>query len=214
MKKGDYIWTVCLLFLISLFIIPQSRTIILSFTGNHPYLGGFIQFAILSSMGDILGKRIATNLYDFSTILIPKAILWGIIGCMVTLVFPVYMSGAASAQNSHLLPFDGVKIATAFLGSSIMNLTFAPVMNTFHRVVDLWIDRKKTGESTNLIVLLEQIDWINFVTFNWLKIGIGFWIPVHTIVFMLPENIRVVVAAFSSISLGVILSFAAKKSAV
>lgn len=66
-------------------------------------------------------------------------------------------------------------------------------------------------EPVTLKGLIGKIDWTVFVTFNWLKVGICFWIPVHTIVFLLPENIRVVVAAFSSIALGIILSFASKK---
>lgn len=92
-----------------------------------------------------------------------------------------------------------------------MNLTFAPAMNTFHRIMELWIETAAAKEPVTLKGLIGKIDWTAFVTFNWLKVGICFWIPVHTIVFLLPENIRVVVAAFSSIALGIILSFASKK---
>lgn len=212
MKKGDIIWGVLLASLLALFLIPSTRDPILIASEAHPYIGGFIKFAILATMGDILGKRIASGEYQLSVQVIMRAIVWGIIGCMVTLVFPVFMGGAGAAQAGGLLPFAGISFVQAFCGSSIMNLTFAPAMNTFHRVLDMWIEASAKKESVNLRKIISQIDWVNFVTFNWLKVGIFFWIPVHTIVFLLPENLRVIVAAFCSIALGIILSFASKKS--
>jgi len=38
-----------------------------------------------------------------------------------------------------------------------------------------------------------------------------FWIPAHTITFLLPSEFRVLAAAFLSIALGAILAFAKKK---
>lgn len=212
MKKGDIVWSFLLAGLLALFLIPFTRDPILSASEAHPYIGGFIKFAILATMGDILGKRIASGLYQLSTQVLLRSIVWGIIGCMVTLVFPVFMGGAGAAQSGGLLPFAGVSFVQALCGSSIMNLTFAPAMNTFHRVMDMWIEAAAAKEPVTLKKILEKIDWVSFVTFNWLKVGIFFWIPVHTIVFLLPENIRVIVAAFCSIALGIILSFASKKS--
>lgn len=213
MKKGDILWGTLLLGLIMLFIVPVTREQILELSAKNPYIGGFIKFAILATMGDLMGKRIVAGEYKLSLQVLWRSIVWGIIGCMVTLVFPVFMGGASAAQSSDMLPFAGIKLAQAFFGSAIMNLTFAPAMNTFHRLMDLWIEalhQKNHGKIT-LKALIQKIDWSAFVTFNWLKVGIFFWIPVHTIVFLLPEGIRVIVAAFCSIALGIILSFAAKK---
>ncbi|MDU5510908.1 hypothetical protein [Enterococcus gilvus] len=211
MKKGDIIWVLLLAGLLALFVIPVTRDPILASSSAHPYIGGFIKFAILATMGDILGKRIASGNYQLSLQVLFRAIVWGIIGCMVTLVFPVFMGGAGAAQARKLLPFAGVTFVQALCGSSIMNLTFAPAMNTFHRVMDIWIESAAANEPVTLKKIIGKIDWVSFVTFNWLKVGIFFWIPVHTIVFLLPENLRVIVAAFCSIALGIILSFASKK---
>ena len=200
MKKGDIVWGLLLASLLLLFVIPTTRDSILAASGAHPYLGGFIQFAILATMGDLFGKRIASGDYQFSSQVFLRS-----------MVFPVFMGGAGLAQAGKLLPFVGTSVAQAFFGSSIMNLTFAPAMNTFHRIMELWIETAAAKEPVSLKKLIGKIDWVAFVTFNWLKVGICFWIPVHTIVFLLPENIRVVVAAFSSIALGIILSFASKK---
>lgn len=56
---------------------------------------------------------------------------------MITLVFTVFMAGVAGAQKVGRLPFNGSKFAQAFLGSSIMNLTFAPQCFIF--IINLWI---------------------------------------------------------------------------
>lgn len=217
MKKGDFLWLGIFIGILSLFIIPVSKEVIMEQSAIHPYISGFLTFAILASMGDLLGKRIATGTYILEAGFLLRTLVWGVIGWMVTLVFTVFMSGAAAAQEAGLLPFPKQIIAQAIFGSSIMNLTFAPMMNTFHRVMDEFIEMKyKETEKGKISFrrVLGEIDWVTFVTFNWLKVGIFFWIPVHSIVFLLPEEIRVIVAAFSSIALGVILSFAAKNTKV
>lgn len=99
MKKGDIVWGLLLASLLLLFVIPTTRDSILAASGAHPYLGGFIQFAILATMGDLFGKRIASGDYQFSSQVFLRAIVWGIIGCMVTLVFPVYMGGRRSCSS-------------------------------------------------------------------------------------------------------------------
>ncbi|MGY3749869.1 hypothetical protein [Vagococcus acidifermentans] len=212
-KKGDVVWGGTLLLIVLLFLIPDSRSVIIALTESSPYISGFVKFAILATMGDLMGNRIVTGTYVVTADVFWRMIVWGVIGCMVTLVFPVYMGGASVAQDGGLLPFAGVKPMQAFFGSAIMNLTFAPAMNTFHRVLDGVISARaeNRGQAITLRKILAGIDWQHFVVFNWLKVGIFFWIPVHTIVFLLPGNIQVMVAAFSSIALGIILSFAARK---
>lgn len=217
MKKEDIAWGTILLLCILTFVVPTSREIVLDASDKHPYIAGFIKFAILAMMGELLGKRIVTGRYFFPPSFIFRMVVWGIIGLMVTLVFQVYMGGAATAQEVGILPFLGSNIALAIFGSSIMNLTFAPVMNTFHRLCDLFLEVKvdnNSQEKISLSVLIKKIDWVEFVTFNWLKVGIFFWIPVHSIIFLLPNNFRVVAAAFSSIALGVILAYATKRNEI
>lgn len=211
MKKGDLIWGVIFVGVLSLFIIPITQNLILDLSDNHPYISGFLKFALLATLGDLLGSRIATGDYIFASLFYMRVLVWGVIGLMVTLVFPTYMGGAAFSQEIGVLPFQGVNYAQAFFGSAIMNLTFAPVMNTFHRLCDLYLNKKGANKKTSLKALIDEIDWPQFIIFNWIKVGILFWIPVHTVIFLLPENVQVSVAAFTSIFLGVILSFAAKK---
>lgn len=213
MKKGDFIWAAALLVWVIILVVPASRAVFITATDAHPYAGGFVKFAILASMGDLLGIRVLKGKWITPKGLIYKALIWGIIGLMVTLVFTVFMGGAAAAQASGKLPFKGSALAQAFFGSAIMNVTFGPMMMAFHRFTDMYIDTKyeKKGSSVTIKELIAKNDWNSLVEFSWLKTCPFFWIPAHTIVFLLPSQYRVVVSAFLSIALGLLLAMAKKE---
>ncbi|MDF2788387.1 MAG: hypothetical protein K0S80_1485 [Neobacillus sp.] len=212
MKKGDFIWGMLLFVWILILVIPVSRDILMTTTAAHPYIGGFIKFSILATMGDLLGTRIVKGNYFMPKGLIYRALIWGLIGLMVTLVFSVFMGGTAAAQTEGKLPFEGVVFAQAFFGSAIMNFTFGPMMMVFHRFTDLYLDTKyeNGGRMVTISELVDKVDWHSLVEFSWIKTCTFFWIPAHTIVFLLPGEYRVLVSAFLSIALGLLLAFAKK----
>ncbi len=109
----------------------------------------------------------------------------------------------------------GAKILTAFFISAFMNAIFAPVMMGFHKLTDTYIDLSG-GKIGNLsgVKLAEVVDTIDFqglVGFVYFKTIPFFWIPAHTITFLMPPVYRVLMAAFLGIALGAILGFAKKK---
>lgn len=212
LKKGDFLWGGALLVWVIILVIPSSRTAFIAATDAHPYIGGFVKFAILATMGDLLGARILKGNWVIPKGVFYRAIIWGIIGLMVTLVFTVFMGGAAAAQAGGKLPFKGNAFAQAFFGSAIMNLSFGPMMMAFHKFTDTYIDVKyeKNGGAVTLSELVDRIDWHTLVGFSWLKTCPFFWIPAHTIVFLLPGEYRVLVSAFLSIALGLMLALAKK----
>lgn len=216
MKKGDYLWILALMVWVVILIVPASRTAFISATDAHPYIGGFVKFSILATMGDLLGGRIVKGQWSKPKGLLYRALVWGIIGMMVTLVFTVYMGGTAAAQASARLPFKGSIFAQAFFGSAIMNLTFGPMMMVFHRFTELYIDAKyeKHAGKITMRAIIERNDWNSLVEFNWIKTCPFFWIPAHTIVFLLPGQYRVLVSAFLSIALGLLLAVAKKGKTV
>ena len=216
MKKGDFLWGLILLIWVAILIVPVSRIAFIGFTEAYPYIGGFIKFSILATMGDLLGTRMLKGKRIISNGIIYKAIIWGIIGLMITLVFTVYMSGAEAAQVSGKLPFKGSITAKAFFGSTIMNVTFGPMMMVFHRFTDTFIDTKyeKKGRRITMDELIDKIDWHSLVKFSWLKTCSFFWIPAHTIVFLLPEEYRVIASAFLSIALGILMAISKKEDVV
>jgi len=216
LKKGDFLWAGILLLWIVILVVPASRVAFITATDAHPYIGGFIKFAILATMGDLLGARVLKGDWVIPRGVVYKAVIWGIIGLMVTLVFTVFMGGVAAAQGASKLPFKGSVFAQAFFGSTIMNLTFGPMMMVFHRFTDMYIDTKyeKNGGKVTLNELIDKNDWHSLVQFSWIKTCPFFWIPAHTVVFMLPAQYRVLVSAFLSIALGLLLALAKKSKPV
>lgn len=208
MKKGDFVWILSLMLWIVILVIPTSRTIFFQVSETHPYFAGFIKFAILATMGDLLGKRILLKNWVIPRGVLIKAVIWGIIGMMITLMFSVYMGGVASAQLSGRLPGNGSAAAQALFGSIIMNVTFGPMMMTFHRFTNMLIDSnfERKGSRVSLSDLVDKNDWHSLVEFAWMKTCIFFWIPVHTLVFLLPGQYRVLVSAFLSIVLGLLMA--------
>lgn len=213
MKRGNFLWGAVLFIWIIILVVPTSRIVFITITDAHPYAGGFIKFAILASMGDLLGIRVLKGKWIIPKGIIYKAVVWGAIGMMVTLVFTVYMGGVAAAQASARLPFKGSNLAQAFFGSAIMNVTFGPMMMAFHRFTDMYIDIKydKKESKVTLKKLIAKNDWNSLVEFSWLKTCPFFWIPAHTIVFLLPSQYRVIISAFLSIALGLLLALAKKE---
>jgi hypothetical protein len=216
MKKGNYLWGIALLAWIVILVVPASRTAFMSVTDAHPYIMGFIKFAILATMGDLLGIRVLKGEWVIPKGLYYRAAVWGIIGLMVTLVFTVFMGGTATAQAAGRLPFKGSALATAFFGSTIMNVTFGPMMMAFHRFTDMYIDSMYEKNSSKITIseLVDRNEWHSLVEFSWLKACPYFWIPAHTIVFLLPGQYRVLVSAFLSIALGLLLAISKKGKTV
>jgi hypothetical protein len=211
-KKGDFLWGFVLLVWVLILVIPSTRETFIEITEAHPYLGGFFKFCILATMGDLLGIRILKGQWIIPQEVIFKAVVWGILGMMITLVFTVFTGGALVAQRAGRLPFEGSILAQAFFGSTIMNLTFGPMMYIYHKFGDLFIDLKyeKKGGSITVKEMVERIDWYTIVSFSWLKTCIFIWIPCHTIVFLLPAEYRVLASAFLSILLGILVAVSKK----
>lgn len=212
LKKGDFIWISVLAAIVAFLIVPDTHEIFIIQTKAHPYIIGFIKFFILASMGDLLGIRISKGRWEKPTGFIYRSIIWGFIGMAITLVFVINDVGITRALEVGLLPGNGNKLAFAFFVSLITNLTFGPAMMAFHRFTDTYIDL--TYSKRKRPQISEVIDNMNFNNFIFFVIGKTipfFWIPAHTITFLLPPVYRVLMAAFLGIALGCILSFSKRK---
>jgi len=151
MKKGDFLWILAFALICTFLLNPSTQKVFLAATSAQPYLMGFIKFAILATMGELLAIRIVTGDWNVPTGLISRAVIWGFLGMVIVLVFKVFAGGVISAQKAGALPFEGSQIAFAFFTSSIMNLIFAPTMMAFHRFTDTYIDLKaETGKSVSI----------------------------------------------------------------
>lgn len=210
--KGDALWGFILLLWILMLVIPSTRTSFITVTDAHPYIGAFFKFFILASMGDMLGARILNGKWIVPQGFFYKAVVWGVLGMMISLVFTVFVGGATAAQASGKLPFKGSVLAHAFFASLIMNTTFGPMMYIYHKFADLYIDTVYKTKTFKVTVkqLVDQVDWYTIVSFSWLTTCVFVWIPCHTVVFLLPVEYRVLASAFLSILLGIIIAMSKK----
>lgn len=219
MKKSDFLWILILFCLSLIVIIPQSRHIFEQMTSLYPYLMGFIKTAILASLGERLVHRIKTGFYFGDRGILLKFIVWGFLGMVFVITFKLFSSGVVAAQASNLLPSINntsfmASFLTAFMISFLMNVLFAPTFMLFHRVTDNYIELGH-GQIKNIVKVpfsdvVKHINFSHFLNFIVLKTIPLFWIPAHTITFMLPENYRVLMAAYLSVVLGFLLSIANK----
>jgi hypothetical protein len=214
LKQGDFLWLLALCALSVVLLVPSTHQLFIKMTLDHPYLMGFVKFAILATMGELLAIRILSGQWKKTTGMIPKAIVWGAVGMLIVLMFEIYLNGVAGAVRKGLLYVgDGAvqSVLTAFFISAIMNLTFAPAFMAAHRMTDLYIDMRSEGIRPEWSIIVANIDWQGFIKFVVAKTVPYFWIPAHTIVFLLPPEYRVLVAAYLSIALGAILAYARRK---
>lgn len=215
MKKGDFIWSAIFIAFCIVLINPATRDIFISFTSTYKLTGGFLKFAILASMGELLAIRVSKGDWEKPPYFVVRAIIWGLIGMLITCVFTIFSAGILKLQEIHILPFEGVPLAFAFFVATFMNCLFAPTFMFAHRITDTYLDMKgEKAEQIDIISVIKRIDMVNFVTFVVGKTVPFFWIPAHTITFLLPEAYRILAAAFLSIALGLLLASAKRRKAV
>lgn len=219
--KKDWIWAIVLAGIIALLVHPVTHSLFMYGTKTHPYMMGFMKFGILATMGELLGIRIRTGDFKKPVGFIYRVLFWGFLGIVSVLAFEIFSSGTASSVKRTLLPLWKEHIGTnrllvAFYTSTLLNLMFGPTMMAFHRAFDTMLDLSKGKLDRlfrlNISEIFRAADWPSFTGFVLLRAIPFFWIPAHTITFMLPPEYRVLMAAFLSIALGCILAVGQKSS--
>ena len=228
MKRNDLIFltTVFVVFALFLFVKPVTSWY-MQFNKEHGMVMSFLKFALLATLGEIIALRIKTGNYNERGFgIIPRMIVWGFLGLAINLAFNIFASGAPvflaymglkdapAAMNGS---FSGLKLLDAFTISTTMNLIFAPVMMTFHKITDIHIIANG-GKVSGLLKpipfgpILKGINWDVMWNFIFKKTIPFFWIPAHTITFLLPPEFRVLFAALLGIALGLILAIGGQKA--
>lgn len=210
MKKGDIIIVLTTLLFLFLMLSPWTSDGYIYISHHFRYTIGFIKFAVFATIGELLALRITNKRYVKPPYLLARIIIWGIVGVMIVFSFALYEDGVAGILNRGLLPNWDVAAYKAFLIAATMNLTFGPVFMGAHRISDAYLNNLAIGKK-GIRAAVERVDWNSFLTFVVGKTIPLFWIPAHTITFLLPAEYRVFVAAILSIALGLILAFASLK---
>ncbi|MCF6239827.1 MAG: hypothetical protein L3J74_00610 [Bacteroidales bacterium] len=160
---------------------------------KYPIYSAMLQFAVLGTLGDILSKWMQQNKIFFPykwSVLLLKMIEWAIIAVTIKYAFVGFKAFVSGLENHHLIPKLG-KLAYAFAVSASMNLQYGLFLVLFHRFLDNLIARQNNWK--NIDKSMFSLVW--------------FWIPAHTITFMLARPYQIGLAALWSVVLGIILGF-------
>ena len=216
MLIGDVVAFILFSGLVTGFAIPETRALYDAAYAASPALVSFIKFALLATGGEWIARRIKTGTYSAKGFgLFPKAIIWGVLGVFIFWAFQIFGKGVPFVfpfiQQSSTF---GMKLLGAFLISVMMNLIFSPVLMLTHHLTDTHISSNNGRfplKGLQMRPLLEKIDWTRMWNFVFKKTIPLFWIPAHTITFLLPVQYRTLFAALLSVALGILLGIAGRK---
>jgi hypothetical protein len=165
----------------------------ISLVSEYPIATAMVQFAILGTFGDIVSKWLIQKKISFPfspfTLLL-KMLEWTLLAVCIKYAFTGFQGFVDSLIQHDLLPsLDS--LGRSFAVSVSMNLQFGPFLVIMHRVLDNLIAREKNWNNIHKGML--SLLW--------------FWIPAHTITFILPKPYQIGLAAIWSVVLGIILGF-------
>ena len=228
MKRTDLLFVFALMIFFAPFFVSDAvLDFYTKFNSDHGMIMSFIKFAILATLGEVIGLRIKTGKYNAPGFgILPRAVVWGFLGLTIKLAFVIFSSGTVAFLGflgmddaGALLKgdFTSGKLLVAFCISVFMNTIYAPVMMTFHKITDTHI--QQTGGSLRGLFtpidftgILKNLNWDVQWNFVFKKTIPFFWYPAHTITFLLPVDFQVLFAAILGIALGLILALASLKN--
>ncbi|HZW40197.1 MAG TPA: hypothetical protein VFF33_12940 [Ignavibacteriaceae bacterium] len=165
----------------------------INFVKTYPILSAIIQFAILGTLGEIISKWIINKKVSLAFTplhILWKMIEWGILAVCIKYAFIGFTSFVEGLAAHNYLPELNL-FTKAFAISAFMNLQFGLFLVIAHRLLDNVYTRKINF--TNIDKSMLSLLW--------------FWIPAHTITFMLPKDFQIGLAALWSVMLGIILGY-------
>lgn len=204
-----------LIFLAPFLLFDSVYQAFIQVTNQHSFIMSGIKFAILATFGEVLGQRIRTGSWSIKAFgIIPKMVVWYVLGVVIKAAFIVFAVGAPVVVSK--LTLEAGTLVNAFAISLGLNLIFAPIFMTLHKITDLHIadfkgSLKALVKPIDMAQKFGQIDWGSQYGFVFKKTIPLFWIPAHTITFMLPAAFQVIFAASLGVALGVILAVAGGK---
>jgi hypothetical protein len=155
------------------------------------------QFAVLGTLGEVISKWLAAGRV-FSPFGARRTLLrmlgWAALAVCIKYAFTGFVAFVDGLCAHGLLPELGA-FGKAFAVSLAMNLQFGPFLVIAHRLIDNAIDGAPNW--ANLDKGLLSLLW--------------FWVPAHTVTFLLPPDLRIGLAALWSLALGLILGFYNRK---
>ncbi|HUW69378.1 MAG TPA: hypothetical protein VMX33_04035 [bacterium] len=162
-------------------------------------LSAFIQFAILGTLGEVLGiiaskRRPSNKALEW----LAKALVWGVLGILIKYAFTGFKGFLATLVDKGFLPAacEQITILRALSLSVLTNSMFGPLLMVLHRSSDNVISH--TRGYAGIEKSLATLAW--------------FWVPAHTVTFALPLEYQIGLAALWSVALGLIMGFTKRRS--
>ena len=159
----------------------------------NPITTAMVQFAVLGTLGDMASRWVVRRrvFMPFDTRLtVLKMLEWALLAVCIKYAFTGFNGFVDILADHSLLPQLG-RFGRAFAISLSMNLQFGPFLVIAHRLLDNAVAGRRNWE--NLDKGLLSLLW--------------FWVPAHTVTFMLPRELQIGLAAVWSLALGLILGF-------
>jgi hypothetical protein len=226
MKRKDFCFAGgAVVLLLPFMCIPVLREWYHNFNTNHGMVISFLKFAVLATAGEMLGLRISAGVYNRKGFgIMPRALVWGVLGMGINMAMIIFSNGTPAfleylgMSNAREVMAGGLsldKILVAFSISAAMNSIFAPVFMTLHKITDTHILQnggtlRRFLRPIKMKEIFKGLNWGVQWSFVFKKTIPLFWIPAHTITFLLPGSVRVLFAAFLGVVLGVFLAIAAR----
>ena len=205
-----YVIFAILLFVLVL-IIPITREKFEYLSSNYPYIMGFIKFALLATAGELIASYIISVNKSVPVKIVWRFIIWGLIGVWISFMMKVFSTAATNMMASGMLPGNDRSFLRALYTSVLMNTSFGPTFMAVHKITDKILELSDKKEKITMASIITGIDWTAFFGFTILKTVPLFWIPAHTVTFLLPPQYQVMMAAALSVALGVFLSLNSRK---
>ena len=228
MKKQDLIFILGVaVLLLPFFICEPVYRWYHSFNAAHGMIMSFFKFAVLSTLGEIIGLRISAGVYWRKRFgILPRMIVWGVLGMGINMAMIIFSNGTPAflqylgmpeaAVDFHAPGLSWAKVLVAFAVSVSMNTIFAPVFMTLHKITDTHIlatGGTLAGFFTPIPMrkIMMGLNWGVLWGFVFKKTIPLFWFPAHTITFLLPGSMRVLFATLLGVILGILLAIGARK---
>jgi hypothetical protein len=187
---------------LAVFVFPDQFKQV---TGMHPYLMGFVKVALLATFGEYLKRRLMTGKWQFDSLGIFsfRVLIWGLFGLWFTMAFPLFSFGVDQCIAKDLWP-DGPALWVAFSKSLWINLLglYGWTMMLTHEWMNFSIAAKKIVSLREFGEKVDKSIWFGKIPGT----IIYFWLPAHTITFILPGVWRILMAATLSVVLGFLLT--------
>jgi len=165
---------------------------------SNVLLSAFIQFAILGTLGELVGiaaakQKAGTGVLQW----IAKALVWGLLGILIKYAFTGFKGFLQVLVDQNFLPSacESSLVLKAFSLSFLTNAMFGPLLMFLHRSTDNII-----SGSRGYVGITKSL-----ATLAW------FWVPAHTVTFSLPIDFQIGLAALWSVALGLIMGFTKRR---